>query len=437
MTTETAPSGAAAAPAKGHELTLLGALRANMRDYGLLLALILIMLFFQYFTNGVLFKPVNLTNIILQNSYIIVMALGMLLVIVAGHIDLSVGSVSGFVGALAAMLMVGWRFPPEFAFLANPFVAGAICLLVGAAIGAAQGYLIAYYRIPAFIVTLAGMLIFKGLSLAILAGKSVGPFPAEFQLLSAGFIPDIIGPTVLSPAVAAVPASEGVAAVAAVPAVTLHTTTLVIALLGIVAMIFFAIRTRARRKARGYDVEPFSLFVIKNVVITALVLFFAYMLATYRGLPNVLVVMGILIAFFVFLTKRLTFGRRIYAIGGNLKAASLSGIKTERVTFYIFAIMGALAALAGMIYAARLNSATPKAGQGLELDVIAAVFIGGASALGGVGQVAGAVIGAFILGVMNNGMSIMGINIDLQQMIKGVVLLAAVFFDLYNKNKSA
>ncbi|WP_449395036.1 multiple monosaccharide ABC transporter permease [Devosia riboflavina] len=437
MTVQTAPTGNPADQTKSAELSFVGALRANMRDYGLLLALILIMLFFQYFTAGVLFKPVNLTNIILQNSYIIVMALGMLLVIVAGHIDLSVGSVSGFVGALAAMLMVGWRFPPEFAFLANPFVAGLICLIVGAAIGAAQGYLIAYHRIPSFIVTLAGMLIFKGLSLAILAGKSVGPFPAEFQLLSAGFIPDVIGPTVLLPAVVAVPASDGVAAVAAVPALTLHTTTMVIAIVAVVAMVFFAIRGRGRRMARGYDVEPFSLFVVKNVVIAALVLFFAYMLASYRGLPNVLVVMGVLIAGFIFLTKRMTFGRRIYALGGNLKAAALSGIKTERTTFYIFAIMGALAALAGMIYAARLNSATPKAGQGLELDVIAAVFIGGASALGGVGQVAGAVIGAFILGVMNNGMSIMGINIDLQQMIKGVVLLAAVFFDLYNKNRSA
>ncbi|KKC32155.1 multiple monosaccharide ABC transporter permease [Devosia psychrophila] len=433
MTTETAPT---STPAQNQELTVLGALKANMRDYGLLLALILIMLFFQWSTGGVLFKPVNLTNIILQNSYIIVMALGMLLVIVAGHIDLSVGSVSGFIGALAAMLMVGWRFPPEFAFLANPFVAGAICIVVGAAIGAAQGYLIAYHRIPSFIVTLAGMLIFKGLSLALLAGKSVGPFPAEFQLLSAGFIPDFIGPTTLVPAVAAVPASDGVAAIAAVQPLVLHTTTLVIAIVGIVAMMFFAIRGRQRRKARGYESEPFVLFVAKNLVIAVLVLFFVYMLASYRGLPNVLVVMGLLIAAFVFITKRMTFGRRIYALGGNLKAAALSGIKTERMTFYVFAIMGALAALAGMIYAARLNSATPKAGQGLELDVIAAVFIGGASALGGVGAVAGAVIGAFILGVMNNGMSIMGINIDLQQMIKGVVLLAAVFFDLYNKNRA-
>lgn len=216
----------------------------------------------------------------------------------------------------------------------------------------------------------------------------------------------------------------------------LHGATIVIGIVGVLAMLALALRGRSRRIARGYENEPFALFVIKNVVISAIVLFFTYMLASYKGLPNVLVVMGLLIGLFVFLTKRLTFGRRIYAMGGNLKAAALSGIKTERLTFYIFAIMGALAALAGMIYAARLNSATPKAGQGLELDVIAAVFIGGASALGGVGQVAGAVIGAFIMGVMNNGMSIMGINIDLQQMIKGVVLLAAVFFDLYNKNKA-
>ena len=426
MTTETAPTGVTPTTeqATHQQLTVWGALKANMRDYGLLAALILIMLFFQYFTNGVLFKPVNLTNIILQNSYIIVMALGMLLVIVAGHIDLSVGSVSGFIGALAAMLMVGWSFPPELAFLTNPLVAGAICIFVGAAIGAAQGYLIAYHKIPAFIVTLAGMLIFKGLSLAILSGKSVGPFPAEFQLLSAGFIPDVIGPTTL------VAAAEGV------QPLVLHTTTMVLGIAGVVAMVVMAILGRRRRQARGYENEPFALFVAKNVVIGALVLFFSYMLATYRGLPNVLVVMAILIGVFVFVTKRMTFGRRIYALGGNLKAASLSGIKTERMTFYVFAIMGALAALAGMIYAARLNSATPKAGQGLELDVIAAVFIGGASALGGVGAVAGAVIGAFIMGVMNNGMSIMGINIDLQQMIKGVVLLAAVFFDLYNKKRA-
>jgi putative multiple sugar transport system permease protein len=416
MTTQTSSDVPVATPAAPAQKATASVLAVTLRDYGLLLTLVALMIFFQFTTNGVLFKPVNLTNIILQQSYIIVMALGMLLVIVAGHIDLSVGSVSGFIGALAAMLMVGWKFPPELAFLANPFMAGAICLLVGAIVGAAQGWIIAYLGIPSFIVTLAGMLIFKGLSLAILSGRSIGPFPTEFQLLAAGFIPDLFGATNL-----------GFGA--------LHTTTLVIGVLIVLGMIFASLRGRASRERHGYDVEPFAVFAIKNLVIAALILFFIYMLASYKGLPNVLIVMGVLTALFVFITKKLTFGRRIYAMGGNNKAAKLSGINTERLTFYVFAIMGALAALAGMIYAARLNSATPKAGQGLELDVIAAVFIGGASMAGGAGQVAGAVVGAFIMGVMNNGMSIMGVNIDWQQMIKGVVLLGAVIFDVYNKNK--
>jgi putative multiple sugar transport system permease protein len=418
MTTQTSSDVTAApvAPGVPGEKSLGRSLVSSLRDYGLLLTLVALMIFFQWATGGTLFKPVNLTNIILQNSYIIVMALGMLLVIVAGHIDLSVGAVSGFIGALAAMLMVGWKFPPELAFLANPLIAAAICLVVGAIVGAAQGWIIAYLGIPSFIVTLAGMLIFKGLSLAILSGKSIGPFPTEFQLLSAGFIPDWFGPTNLGFG-------------------PLHTTTLVLGVLIVLGMLFFNMRSRASRMQHGYDTEPFALFVIKNLIVAALVLFIIYMLASYKGLPNVLIVMGVLTALFVFITKQLTFGRRIYAMGGNNKAAKLSGINTERLTFFVFAIMGALAALAGMIYAARLNSATPKAGQGLELDVIAAVFIGGASMAGGAGQVAGAVVGAFIMGVMNNGMSILGVNIDWQQMIKGVVLLGAVIFDVYNKNK--
>jgi putative multiple sugar transport system permease protein len=399
------------------------ALKDNLRDYGLVLALIAIMVFFQWQTNGVLFKPVNLTNLVLQNSYIIIMALGMLLVIVAGHIDLSVGSVSGFVGAVAAVLMVQYKL--------DPILATLICLCVGGLIGASQGYWIAYMKIPAFIVTLAGMLVFKGLSLALLGGMSVGPFPPEFQLLSAGFIPDVIGPlTLVQPTLDA--AGKPVAG----SAVVLHSTTLLIGVAIVAAMLYFALKSRRDRESHGYEAEPFALFVIKNAVISAIVLFLIYMMASYRGLPNVLIVMGVLIALFVFITKRMTFGRRVYAMGGNVKAAALSGIKTERLTFYIFIIMGVLAALAGLIFAARLNTATPKAGLGFELDVIAAVFIGGASAMGGVGQVAGAVIGAFIMGVMNNGMSIMGVNIDWQQVIKGLVLLGAVVFDVYNKNKA-
>jgi putative multiple sugar transport system permease protein len=417
MTTETASPVPSEAPTQVPSATssARSVLQANLRDYGLVVALLAIMVFFQFTTNGVLFKPVNLTNLILQNSYIIIMALGMLLVIVAGHIDLSVGSVSGFIGAVAAIMMVRYGIAP--------IPAGILCLIIGGIIGASQGYWIAYLKIPSFIVTLAGMLVFKGLSLAVLGGASVGPFPAEFQLLSAGFIPDFVGSIVI-------PQAEGT------PPITLHSTTLILGILIVVGMVFSGLRTRHRRQGHGYEAEPFSLFVVKTAVIAALILYFTYLLASYKGLPNVLIVMSILIAAFVFMTKRTTLGRRIYALGGNAKAAQLSGIKTERLTFYVFVIMGVLSALAGLIFAARLNTATPKAGQGFELDVIAAVFIGGASAMGGVGQVAGAVIGAFIMGVMNNGMSIMGVNIDWQQVIKGLVLLGAVVFDVYNKNKA-
>ncbi|HTN61354.1 MAG TPA: multiple monosaccharide ABC transporter permease [Devosia sp.] len=416
MTSETAtpvPSDSlAVAPARSSARTIL---QNNLRDYGLVVALLAIMVFFQITTNGVLFKPVNLTNLVLQNSYIIIMALGMLLVIVGGHIDLSVGSVSGFIGAIAGILMVEYHVP------AIP--AALLCLILGGIIGASQGYWIAYLKIPSFIVTLAGMLVFKGLALAVLGGKSVGPFPPEFQLLSAGFIPDIIGPLSIPQGGEAAP-------------IVLHSTTLAIGILIVVGMVFATIRGRANRQAHGYIVEPFSLFVIKTTIISGLILYFTYLVASYKGLPNVLIVMSILIALFVFMTKKMTIGRRIYAMGGNVKAAQLSGIKTERLSFQLFIIMGVLSALAGLIFAARLNTATPKAGQGFELDVIAAVFIGGASMAGGVGQVAGAVIGAFIMGVMNNGMSIMGVNIDWQQVIKGLVLLGAVVFDVYNKNKA-
>ncbi len=418
MSTDTAAPVTSAAKASARD-----AIKANLREYGLIIALIAIMVFFQFTTNGVLFRPVNLTNIVLQNSYIIVMALGMLLVIVAGHIDLSVGSVAGFIGAAAAVLMVDYGF--------NPFVAAILCIALGAIIGGAQGYFVAYMKIPSFIVTLAGMLVFKGLLLWLLGGRSLGPFPTEFQMLSAGFIPDLFGPWTI-----AEPTLNASGGPTPGTGIVLHATTMIIGVLIVAMMIFFALKSRRNRESHGYEAEPFGFFIVKNAVLGAIILFLMYKFASYKGLPNVLIVMGFLIAGFVFVTKRMTFGRRIYAMGGNIKAAALSGINTERLTFYIFAIMGALAGLAGLIYAARLNQATPKAGAGMELDVIAAVFVGGASAMGGVGEVAGAVIGAFIMGVMNNGMGIMGINIDWQQVIKGLVLLGAVAFDLYNKKKA-
>jgi putative multiple sugar transport system permease protein len=391
--------------------------KSNIRDYALLLSLLAIMVFFQFNTNGTLFKPVNMTNLLLQNSYIVVMALGMLLVIVAGHIDLSVGSVSGFVGAVAAVMMTGTSPNPElFSIPKFDFVTTSIiCLAIGGLIGAAQGYFVAYYKIPAFIVTLAGMLIFKGLALSVLGGASVGPLPKNFQLLSTGFLPDLFNVQLFG--------------------APFNLLALLIGILITATLIYFNVKERRSQLQHGLAEEPESIFYGRNILIAVALIGFSFIMGKYKGLPNVLIVMFALIALFVFITTRTTFGRRIYAMGGNEKASKLSGVNTERLTFWIFTIMGALAALGGLIFAARLNVATPKAGAGFELEVIAACFIGGAAVTGGVGKIIGAVIGAFIIGVMNNGMSIMGIGIDWQFVIKGAVLMLAVFLDVYYKNK--
>jgi putative multiple sugar transport system permease protein len=386
---------------------------ANIRDYALLLSLVAIMVFFQIATKGILFTPLNMTNIILQNSYIVIMALGMLLIIVAGHIDLSVGFLSGFIGAIAGVLMVSNPYwPPDWKMSAVPAV--LICLAAGTAIGALQGWFVARFRIPAFIVTLAGMLIFRGLMIAMLSGRNLGPFPQSFQSISNGYVPDYLA--------FMAPAGINLFALAVGVVVT--------------ALILWSnFRARRLEESHGIAEEPMELFYGRNALIAATFLGFSWIMANHKGLPNVLVTMFALVALFMFITTRTTFGRRVYAMGGNEKAARLSGINTERVTLMIFAIMGALAAFAGLVYAARLNSAQPKAGAGLELDVIAACFIGGAAVTGGVGKITGVVIGAFIMGVMNNGMGILGVGIDWQQVIKGAVLLLAVFLDVYFKNK--
>ncbi|GAA3853761.1 multiple monosaccharide ABC transporter permease [Celeribacter arenosi] len=400
-----------AAPTKG----IKEYLAANMREYGLLVALIVIMGFFQVVTNGTLLKPVNITNLMLQNSYIVIMALGMLIVIVGGHIDLSVGSVMGFIGALAAVLIVNMDLPV--------LVAIVICLVAGGIIGGAQGYWVAYWRIPPFIVTLAGMLVFRGLSLWLLEGQSVGPFPQSFQVIANGFVPDIF------------PQSWGVALAELVGARQVNVLALVAGVLGAGAVVRLGLKRRAANRAYGIVDEPRAFFILRTGIVAIAILFILFKLSTFRGIPNVLVTMGILTVIYAFITENTVIGRRVYAMGGNEKAAKLSGIKTERLSFLAFVNMGVLAAAAGLVFAARLNTATPKAGFALELDVIAAVFIGGASMSGGVGTIVGAVVGAFLMGVLNNGMSIMGIGIDFQQMIKGLVLLAAVVFDVYNKQK--
>ncbi|WP_309665868.1 multiple monosaccharide ABC transporter permease [Tabrizicola sp.] len=390
-------------------------LGGHLRENGMLLALVAIVFFFtvvvRYMLDVDFLSAQNITNLFLQNSYVIIMALGMLLVIVAGHIDLSIGSVVGFTGAVAAVLTVDLDWPVIAVIPA--------CLLVGGLIGAAQGYWIAYWRIPSFIVTLAGMLVFRGSTLWLLGGQNIGPFPKTFQSLSTGFIPDIFGSW-----------DETLVGLE-----RLNSTAILLVTLAAIAVIWFGWRARNRDAAFGMTPEPMALFVARNIVLAAALIFVGYKLAQFRGLPNVVLVLTVLTVLYAFFTENTTTGRRIYALGGNEKAAKLSGIRTNRLVFFCFVNMGVLAALAGMIVAARLNSSTPKAGVGFELDVIAAVFIGGASMTGGSGKILGVVVGALIMGVMNNGMSILGIGIDYQQVIKGLVLLAAVIFDVYNKNK--
>ncbi len=314
-------------------------LASHLREYGLLLALLAIMAFFQIMTGGVMLKSVNITNLFLQNSYII-MALGMLVVIVADHIDLSVGSVMGFIGALAAVMIVQWELP---LWLAIP-----ICLFFGALIGAAQGYWVAYWSIPTFIVTLAGMLVFRGLSLWLLEGQSVGPFPKEFQALSTGFIPDFFPEGV----------SNSIADFFGLR--RFNGSTLASGIIAAAVIVWLGLRGRARDKSYGIEGEPRSFFIARNAIVAAALLFVCFKLSTFRGLPNVLITMTVLTVIYTFITEKTTIGRRVYAVGGNEKAAELSGIKTKRLTFIAFTNMGMLAALAGLIFAARLNTATPR-----------------------------------------------------------------------------
>ncbi len=376
----------------------------NMRQYSMIIALVFIMILFQVLTDGLLLKPLNITNLILQNSYILVLAIGMVLVIITGHIDLSVGSVAAFVGAISAILMVNYEIPT--------FLAVIISLLVGAIIGAWQGFWIAYVKIPAFIVTLAGMLLFRGATMIVLEGKSIAPFPESFQKISSGFIPDI---------------GSG----------SIHVLTLIIGFALSIIYVFTQIKSRRTEIKYNVEVSSTGMFVLKLVGLVAILNIFTYVLATYEGIPNILIILGVLIILYTFVTNKTKAGRHVYAIGGNEKAAQLSGIKTKRMTFWVFVNMGVLSALSGLLFAARLNAATPKAGNLFELDAIAACFIGGASAYGGIGTVPGAIIGGLVMGIMNNGMSLLGLGIDWQQGIKGLVLLLAVAFDIYNKNKAS
>ncbi|MET8950814.1 multiple monosaccharide ABC transporter permease [Streptomyces sp. NPDC004393] len=383
---------------------MLNGLRRNMRQYGMLIALGLIVVLFQIWTGGDLLLPRNVSNLVLQNSYILILAIGMMLVIIAGHIDLSVGSLTAFVGAFAAVLTVQHS-------VAWP-IALVLCLLVGAVAGSVQGYLIAYLGIPSFIVTLAGMLLFRGLTEILLKGQTLGPFPDGLQKLGNGFLPEV-GPNT-----------------------NYHNLTLLLGLVLIAAVVWQEVRDRRRQQEFALDVLPARLFALKLVALVAAILALTMLLASYNGAPIILIVLGVLVVGYGYVMRNAVFGRHIYAIGGNLPAAKLSGVKDKRVTFQVFLNMGVLAALAGLVVAARLNAASPKAGVNFELEAIASSFIGGASMSGGVGTVLGAIIGGLVLGVLNNGMNLLSVGTDWQQVIKGLALLVAVGFDVWNKRKS-
>ncbi|KAA0117934.1 multiple monosaccharide ABC transporter permease [Mycolicibacterium sp. P9-22] len=406
MTTSSTVDAASSAPAPPPEsgaARLATVIRKNFRQYGMVVALVLIVILFQLWTSGILLKPLNVTNIVQQNGYILILAIGMVIVIISGHIDLSVGSIAGFVGAMSAVLMIRQDMPWP--------VAVGLCLLLGALIGAWQGFWIAYVGIPSFIVTLAGMLVFRGATQYLLEGQSIAPFPRSFSQVSSGFLPEVGGASLY------------------------HWPTMILGALVMVAAVWQQVRQRNTQTRYGFDVLPFGWFAFKCAAIVAALAAFTLLLASYRGVPVVGIILAVAFVIYAFVMRSTVFGRQVYAVGGNVAAARLSGVKTKRVTFLVFVNMGLLSALAGLLFAARLNSATPQAGIGMELEAIAAAFIGGASANGGVGTVFGAIIGGFVLGVLNNGMSLIGIGSDVQQVIKGLVLLAAVGFDVYNKKK--
>ena len=397
----------------------------DFRQYGMLIALLVIILFFQILTvgsqpaptsvgeffglitKGKLLKPMNVSNLIFQNAYVIILAIGMLLcILTGGNIDLACGSVIGLIGACAAKFIIemGW----------NVYASIALCLAIGIAIGMWQGFWIAYVGIPPFICTLSGMLVFRGLTLLILNGLTISGFPNAYQRLSTGFIPDIVEKFTLF-------------------GKKVNLLCLIVGVVIAVGFLILQFATNARKKRKGYDYQPLPLLIIKNVIIAAAVLFVFWLLARNKGIPTVLIILAILLLVYSFFTQKTVMGRHLYAIGGNMKAARLSGVKTKRMMFFAYTNMSFIAAIAGLVFAARLNSASPTAGQSFEMDAIASCFIGGASAYGGTGTIGGALIGALIMGILNNGMSIMGINSNMQQVVKGVVLLGAVAFDVLSK----
>ena len=379
------------------------ALRQNVRDYGMYIALFAIMAIFTITTQGVFLSSRNIANLINQTGYIAVLAVGMTLVIVIRHIDLSVGFLAGFLGAIAAIAMVYWHFP---VFVAIPFV-----LVLGVLAGLATAFLVAQLGIPSFVASLAGWLIYRGalLLVTVKTGTIVIPDPI-FNAIGNGFIPDLpVGASFL-------------------PGV--HKLTLLLGAAAVVWSIIGQIKSRRSKKAYGFEVIPADMFVIKMIFLSALIAVISWNLAGYNGLSWTLVVVLVVVAIYDFISTRTVLGRHIYAVGGNPEAAELSGISVKKITFVVFGSMGLLTALSGILFASRLQSATIKAGELFELDSIAAAYIGGVSAAGGVGKVIGSLVGALVYMSLTSGMNLMGTDIALQYVMRGAVLAAAVIFDV-------
>ncbi len=394
----------------------------------LLIALILVMILFeiaiQSTGHGSLFSPSNFTNIIYQNSYVIILAVGMLFLIIGcGNIDLSVGSIVALVGAVAGVLMVNNEY--------NIYMSMALCLLLGIVIGAWHGFWIAYIRIPSFIVTLAGMLLFRGLALIVLDGITINPFPADYLTMFTSYFPSFDSGYFQEQLASGLSRADVRAGMSAIVFSKTMTVTAVIVIAYLVGIIY----SRVSKIKKGYEVEPLYAFLFQHVLALAAIIASCVLLGENKGIPVILILIAVVVIVYAFIANKTVVGRRIYALGGNEKAAKLSGVNTSRLLFLSYVNMGLLAAVAALVCVARFNSASPMAGTGYELDAIGACFIGGASAYGGVGTVGGAVIGAIFMGVLNNGMSILGIDANWQKAVKGLVLLAAVVTDVMSKKR--
>ncbi|MCQ2595185.1 MAG: sugar ABC transporter permease [Treponemataceae bacterium] len=380
----------------------------DMKQYGMVIALIAIFLIFFVATGGKNASPTNINNLVMQNGYVVILAVGMLLCVLTGNVDLGVGSYVALCGATSAILVCDMGMPVPVAFL------GAI--VVGTLIGAFVGFFISKLFIPPFVVTLATMLMGRGLTYTLLKAQTKGPTPAAFNAIGVGFLPTI-----------KVPFGKG----------TIDMVTVVVAIIATVLIILAEVKSYKTKQRYNFAVNPFWQIVLKEVIILGIMWFFLIKLAQRNGIPNVLVLMVALIAIYHFITSKTVPGRQIYALGGNEKAARLSGINTRNVFFWVYLNMGFLSAVAGIVLSARNGSATPKAGDGFELDAIASCYIGGAAAAGGVGTIIGAVVGALVMGILNNGMSLIGWSTDIQKVVKGAVLLGAVTLDVLSKRKKA